>query len=402
VLAIVVFLSSFPVVLADLTPDAPRQFDFHALVFPADIAVLATIVVAVRSRVRLPRLPAMAAIVGVTLAAAWIAHPSTRGAETVIRWAGVVAIAAIADRASAVMITGSWAVVESLIALLQKVHGGPIGLDIAGESALSFVHFGRALAPPGTLVHPYLLAGLALMGATLLAGAARGRRTLLLAATVAAAPVGFTYSRTALIALVLVLMCFAAARFPAAVLALALGAGVPALLWSDGWIARAHDSTGATASTTASSSNGLDTARSALMRQSVDLIESSPVTGVGPGRYVTALRERGVDVRESGGVLKPVHNLPLLAAAEGGVAAGVAMVALLIGAGVCAWRGGWIGRALFVAFLPFCLLDHFPYTYPQGLVMMGLWLAALTTAERARRAAPLHNAPRTSPVPART
>ena len=378
-LGVLVWLSSFPVILRDLTPSAPGQWDFQVLLFPGDIALAAVIVIALprlfRGGLRAKPLVALAGLVWVALAIAWVFHPSLRGGQTLFRWAGVVATAELLDRDAAVLLTGGWAVFESLLGLAQKVRGSAVGLGALGESDDPFVRFGHALAPFGTLIHTYLLAGLALLGGSLLAAAARqpGRRWLLIPAAVAIAPVGFTYSRTALIGLALILVCFAVARFPAAVLVLALGAGVPALVWSNGWVARGDVGSSATG-------NGLDTGRGTLIHQAVSEIGDHPITGVGPGRYVIALRNAHVDPRASGGALKPVHNLPLLAGAEGGLLAGLAMTALLGVAGLVALRGGAASVAVYLGFLPFCLLDHFAYTYPQGLVMAGLWLGAIGAA----------------------
>ncbi|MBA3653649.1 MAG: O-antigen ligase family protein [Actinobacteria bacterium] len=374
-------LSCFPRLLADVTPHAPDQYDFRVLLFPVDFAFVAVIVLAVFRR-RLGRLPAMAAVVLATLALAWCFHPSLRGGQTLFRWAAVVAIVALVNRRSIPFLAGGWAVFESLLAIAQHLHGGPVGLAAVGESALSFLRFGHALAPPGTLVHPYLLAGLGLLGGAVLANEARERRWLLVPAAVAVAPVGFTYSRTALLAVGLLLVCCAIARFPAAVLALAVGAGVPALVWHDGWVIRAQMSSSAT------SPDQFDSARGAMVGQSVDFIKANPLTGVGPGRYVISLKDKHVSIAATFGP-KPVHNLPLLAAAEGGVAAGLAMTALLLMAGYLAVRAGAMATGIYVAFLPFCLLDHFAYTFPQGMVMLGLWLGAIATAGRRPRAVPV-------------
>lgn len=376
-----VFLSCFPAVLLDLTPGATKQYDFRALVFPTDIAAAAVCIVAVRQW-RLPRLAMLAGVVGVLLMGAFVFNPSLSGMLMLLRWAGIVAVVALADRRLIVGCVGAWAVFEALLALAQKVNGGPLGLPSLLENRFSFSSFGGSVAPPGSLVHPYLLAGLAFIGGTVLAVAARERRWLLWPAAVAIAPVGFTYSRTSLIAIALVAACFLAARFPAAALAVVLGAGLPALAWNDGWVTRARTSVESEAR------QGLGTGRGALIEQSLDLIREKPLTGVGPGLYVESLGERGVDKTPSGGVYKPVHNVPLLVAAEGGILAGMAMLTLIGSAGWIAFRRGPLGWALFGAFAPFLLLDHFAYTFPQGNVMLGLWLAAIVTTGRVIRPAP--------------
>jgi O-antigen ligase len=280
-------------------------------------------------------------------------------------------------------------VFEAVLSFAQRVNGGPLGLPSFIENPFSFVKLPGGIAPPGSLVHPYLLAGLSLLGGVVLVVEARriGRRSLLVAAAVAVCPVGFTYSRTAVLAAGLVLVALAIARFPAGVVALAIGMAVPAAMWSDGWATRAHTTI------EARSADDLSNARGVLIEQSLDLVGDHPITGVGPGLYAENLRGRGIDPAATSGY-HPVHNLPLLAAAEGGVAAGLAMLVLFAGAGLVALRRGPLTLAIYAAFLPFCLLDHFAYTFPQGNVMLGLWLAAVAGCgsiqpwKRARAAAP--------------
>jgi O-antigen ligase len=108
------------------------------------------------------------------------------------------------------------------------------------------------------------------------------------------------------------------------------------------------------------------------------LITHHPVLGVGPGRYILALAQQAkVETDRTVGVFKPVHNLPLLAAAEGGILAGLAMVAFLLVLGWRALRTGLPTLAVYLALLPFLMLDHFAYTLPQGLVVLGFWVGFL-------------------------
>ena len=325
-------------------------------------------------------------------------NPSILGLLTVWRWLGVTAVVAAAVRVPLVACVGTWAVSEALLAFAQKLIGGPVGLPSPFEPAEPFARFGGEMAPMGTFWHPYLLAGLALLGGVLLADAARDRPALLVPAAIAVAPVGFTYSRMALVGLAIALACLAVARLPAAVIALAVGAALPATVWHDGWIDRARDSANAR------SINELGRARSEMSRQSVQVIRNEPLAGAGLGRYVEALREGRIDVSGTGGAYYPVHNLPLLAAAEGGVVAGLAMLVLLGFAGVAAARAGPAALAIFGAFLPFCLLDHYPYTSPQGIALTALWLGAIAATRRrataTRRVPPSANGSRGRRTPA--
>src|SRR5205823_4199217 len=105
-------------------------------------------------------------------------------------------------------------------------------------------------APQGTMVHPYLLAGLALVaGVTLAVAMTRGWNWPLAVGTAAAiAPVGFTYGRAAVLGLGIAVVCLATGlfvdrrKFLPAVLALCIGVAVPTLIWNKGWVERTHQS----------------------------------------------------------------------------------------------------------------------------------------------------------------
>jgi O-antigen ligase len=164
-----------------------------------------------------------------------------------------------------------------------------------------------------------------------------------------------------------------------AILALCVGAAIPALVWRDGWVSRTQQSV------TARSGSQLTTDRGWLIHEANVLIREHPVVGVGPGRYVLALRDKyHREPNQKVGVFKPVHNLPLLLTAEGGIPAGLAMTLLLVVVGWQAFRSGRLALALYVAYLPFALLDHLPYSFPQGLILTGLWLGVLSLLARER------------------
>ncbi len=121
--------------------------------------------------------------------------------------------------------------------------------------------------------------------------------------------------------------------------------------------------------------------------------------GVGPGRYVIALTEKyGQEPNPRVGFFKPVHNLPLLAAAEGGVPAGLLMTALLLAAAWRAFAGGRAGLAIYAAYLPFVVLDHFPYSFPMGMILTGVWLGAIELLARERQEDPASTPPLAAPA----
>ena len=168
-----------------------------------------------------------------------------------------------------------------------------------------------------------------------------------------------------------------------------MGAIVPALVWDDGWGARA----GLWRDTLRTRDvDAISNTRFALTEGAIDTIRSRPLVGVGPGRY-TPESQPPVGVGESArGEI--VHNLPLYTAATGGIPAGIVVLALLMGAAVVAARAGPLTLAVYLAYLPFVLLDRFPYDGVQGLALTGVWFGAVGLlsrleheAQRLRRAA---------------
>src|SRR5437763_845073 len=85
----------------------------------------------------------------------------------------------------------------------------PAGLNALGELKDPFWKFGSEVASQGTMVHPYVLAALALVAGVVFAVASVQRRSWRLAAVaaVAVAPVGFTFSRAGLLGLAGALVC---------------------------------------------------------------------------------------------------------------------------------------------------------------------------------------------------
>ena len=79
-------------------------------------------------------------------------------------------------------------------------------------------------------------------------------------------------------------------------------------------------------------------------------------------------------------MLKPVHNVPLLAAAEGGVLAGALTVLLYVVLGWRSWRSGLLAFTVFALYVPLTMLDHFAYTFPQGLALTAVWIGILDAA----------------------
>jgi len=295
----------------------------------------------------------------------------------VARFAGATALAFAVSKLSreerliAVGVIGAVALAQLGLALAQEIQRGPLGLTSFGEIADPLLDYGP-VAPRGTMHAQYVLAGLSLIAALLLVREGFERRSSaiwLVLAGIAIVPVGMTFSRAAAVGVALACASLALGfvrqrRLVAtAILCLAVGAGLTAVVFSEGWLAKVSGG--------GISANGRDI----LTEEAFALIATSPLVGIGPGRSVVVLMER-YPVPPAIVGYQPAHDLPLLAAVEGGIPAGVIAVALLVALG---WRARRDVRALalFGAFLPLVLTDHYPYTFLQGVVLLGAWVGML-------------------------
>jgi len=407
---VTVLLMPFPLILRGFG-NPGLSYDYNTIIFPVDVAFLVLIVTGAGAMVRrvVERRAglgtAMWTLFTVVMTLAWFAHPSTRGAHTIFElWGCAVLASTITDALgtdAGPLVLGTITIVacgETLWSALQLITKSNLGLHRLGEDRYPFFAFSaRALAPMGSMVHIYVLCGLALVGGgvLVLAGVtARGSRLWLLGAGIAMVPVGYTYSRAGLLGGALLiggvgLGLFSRThpagrgKFALAVLALTVGIGLPAAIWHEGWTNRV------TQTTTATTAAQLTTQRGTLTHEALTLIKANPIFGVGPGRYVISLKNRfHHEADQTVEIFKPVHNVPLLVAAEGGVVAGAVFVAFLALVGWRAARSGPGAAGLYLAYLPFLLLDHFPYSFPQGLVITAIWIGALDASWPGRRARP--------------
>jgi O-antigen ligase len=327
-----------------------------------------------------------AVILAISLLPALALHPSARGVAAELRWVGVAMVAFGGGRlvgAGRDLVLGALAGatgLQVLVALAQRASDGPLGLGRLGEPPEPFEIGGR-YASTGLTVHPYVLAAWCVLGAAvLLAALARADRppaALKAAAIAAFVGVGLTMSRAGALAVVLVLACLAAASLRRPSLRVVLAGAVVASAFGvaldlSGWANRAAGTAraGSVASVTSN--------RTQLLRQAQGLLRDSPVVGVGPGRYVEALvRRPELDKLATQRPSRPVHVVPVLVLVEGGLL--VLPALMLIGWAVATqtWRAGVVGLAVTLAVAPFMVLDHLNWSYPQGLLLTGLWLGVL-------------------------
>ncbi|MHB8464579.1 MAG: O-antigen ligase family protein [Acidimicrobiales bacterium] len=399
---VAIVLAASPAVVRMWSPGSRGYFN-GTLLLPADIGLLAvlvlcgpTIVAAIRHRTLGPAATGWLVLAG-ALAAALLWHPSGRGVIVVLQIAGAGALAATfgltwrtqGRRALAATVCAV-GLFETGLAVAQRVAGGRIGLPAALEAPVGLYRFGNATAPNGSFPHPYLLAAASLVCVLVAITMALDEaepsplRWALLAA-VCAVPLGMTCSRGALLGAGLLAACLVLSvhrcRWSnhglAVLCVVALGVALPAALTTGGWLARAKSSTAS-----------VGTGRGGLTSHAITMLREHPAVGVGPGRYVFALEPRfGLSPVRDAQADQAVHDLPLLAGAEGGlVALGAAAGAL----GWTAWRARRTSVAtlgVFLAFLPFCLLDQLAYVSAQGVVASGIWLGLVDGLILTRRGA---------------
>lgn len=333
------------------------------------------------------------AAVGLSFLPALVANPSDRGVLAVLRWFAAVGVAALVPGltklglrlvvSTAGLVTG----LQVVVALLERSQEGPVGLERLGEPTAYLI--GGRYASTGLTVHPYVLAAwCCLAAAVLVAWVARTRPRgpgPMVAAAVPFAGVGLTMSRSGVLAIAAVLACLVllAVRHRHLLALLAASAGATALgflLNLSGWVARAGDGQGTAAVT------DVATGRGALLEQAGRLFADHALVGVGPGRYVLALSERAELVALSTQTPRPVHLTPFLLLVEGGLVMVPALAFLAWAVGRSALRGGLTAVVVVAGAAPFLLLDHLYWSYPQGLLLAGLWLGSLDCFSRSRAA----------------
>jgi hypothetical protein len=352
---------------------------------------------------RSPSVRWASAALAVVGAVAFAAHPGWLGVAAAIRLLAGLAVIATVARAAAHpaarrLLLGAIAAVgaaQAVLALVQAARGRAFGieyLDFAGP----LYPFGTSRAGRGGLTHPYHLAvflavaqGAALLGLRHAGRARRAQLPWLAALVLAGAGIGVTYTRAGAIGQVLLVAALLAGRADRRVLAvgalaIVAGLGIGGLGFGSGWMARGAD-------TTESSGATADSNRSVRLREARELIESEPLVGVGPGRYVEALAETERDE------LLPAHNVIAHEAAELGIVGGVMIALLLALLGLRALRGGAWTAAIVAPVLPFLLLDAYPYVFATGLAVSAIWLGLVRASlEPATASEP---SPTASPAP---
>ena len=326
-------------------------------------------------------------------AVALAAHPSPLGVVQGLRLgAGLAVIAAVteacgasATRRALLTVITIVGVFQAVLGMAQARHGIAFGIDYL-DFAGRLYPFGSSRAGRGGLTHPYHLATLLVVaeGAAILgyrgavatgtrAGVGlRTRWAWVGAIVVLTAGMGVTYSRSAALGQVAIVVAAVASRRERRVLLPVAAAVLAGLLiggasFGDGWAAKADTTTNAAA---------VDSNRRVRIEESIDLMRSSPAVGVGPGRYVAALAET------HRAEYLPAHDLVAQQGAELGVL-GYGLSAALLGLlALRAWRGGAWTMVVAAPLVPFLLLDAYPYVFATGLALSAIWLGLVRTSLR--------------------
>ncbi len=422
--ALVLILSLTTVVVASSNVRPGSDYQQHTLLLGSDLALLVLALISVgglRSALIAWRRHACvlaAGILGVALVPSFLLNPSDRGVAALARWAGALALGltvAAVRRDGRRLVLGALALVSLThlaVAAAERAAEGTIGLGALGEP--SAYEIGGRYASTGLTVHPYVLAAwCAVTGTALLALGFRGAtssRLSRVAGVAAFAGIGLTMSRAGAVACFLGLSALAVAAWRAraalksgeddirsrfgVTTVVAAGAAfcLGVVVDLSGWVSRAGQATG--------SVEALSSGRSTLLRQAWSLLRDNLLTGVGPGRYVLALSERPELVALSDQSPRPVHLTPLLLVVEGGLVVIPALVLLTIAIGRACFRGGAPAVAVALAMLPFLALDHLAWSYPQGILLTGIWLGTLDLLTQKRGAEPSSPAERPDAVDA--
>lgn len=326
--------------------------------------------------------PRLACATGILFLIAFAFHPSSHGLEMLLRIGAAAAIATEVARLTGPnrqLLLGmlyALGVGEAVLSLLQVWNGGTLTHGPLEMARFPLFHFGSAVAGQGSFSHPYHLACVLLvaLGAGLvgLRGATgRSRWVWRAGLPVLGAALGMSFSRMCLAMIAVALVVVVARRVGtarratvAAASLLAAGFLVGGYVGLDGWRYKERVST---------DSQSFDSSRSTVAGMARDVIVEHPLVGVGPGRYVQTV----IDENRSQQYHLPPHDLFLQVAAEDGVLAALMVFALVVAVGFRMLRAGPETLAAFVLLAPFFLFDAFPYVYPHGLVISGLWFGFL-------------------------
>jgi hypothetical protein len=314
-------------------------------------------------------------------------HPSGRGAQVMLQLLGGLSIMWLvtSGRVRITTLIKSLTCVSAVEAVLcgwAWSNGSALGLWFLGEPSKPYWDVDGSLAPTGTFIHPYAVAGLGVIVAGMCLAFGGTRRLSFGWAAVGTAAgatnIALSLSRSAALAFVAIacsavlLAWFSRERRSMVLLAIfaVVGIGLGAARLNDGWLHRVTTST--------INSSNADSGRTELMNQAIRMGRENPL-GVGPGRYNLALREQFV--RENPGAstdhLLLVHNLPLTLFAETGGLSVLVFLAMSVAVLRHAKRAGLAGMVLVVAPISLIMTDLCYWLFTGGIMFLSMWISAV-------------------------
>lgn len=313
-------------------------------------------------------------LTAVTLILVIVGGPTPEGVARIVRFAGITGVIATVGQMSPVLLRNAvvWplagsAAVQALVALAQTFvwHSGR-------ESGIT-VRFDHSWTQGyGTIGGPYALATLLVVSIAIVLAAGAFKRLhplMWVSVMLASAAVATTFGRSGAMAVCAIACMYAIAWIVkrktdyltssiATLLPMTFGI---AIAWR-GWSVRAAEAVA-----------GEQWGREALLRRAFEIIKANPIFGVGPGKYSPTLARIGLTDVD----ITIVHNVPALVAAEYGVPLGIMFTVWLGVLGLAALFTSVRAAGVFVAIVPYLLLDHSPILYGYGIALFGLWLATL-------------------------
>ena len=386
--------------------NAGNNFHLRVGLTAFHIPLTALLLLSVIDLARNPRLPraTLSRLIAVTatwFVVAFALNPSWRGVDALFHLAGAWAIwdtVVSARRHAQRIFLGAlvtFGVLQAAIALAQRAGDGSAGIPMLEASGRGLTLRGGVMAVRGSFVHQYHFAGSVLVctAAALvlltLGTKPLARRLLLGAVLLLGVAVPMTFSRTAWLAIVpmiVVALVWLREEVWPAVATWTVGLVIGTVLSLDAIVERAQDTgalwTGSGRAPGPGSRRSFDTGRVELFQEGVDQISRHPLVGVGPANYVQALREHLRVADDPTVRVQPPHNVVLQFAAETGVLGGILTTALLVGLAVWAFRGGPLRVVAVLPLVPFFLLDLYAYTWQVGIVFCGMWIAVAQIAGR--------------------
>ena len=255
---------------------------------------------------------------------------------------------------------------------------GPLDASVRGASIVRLADGLSFLRAYGTLPHPNILGGFALLfllgPAALFLRKEKPNLLALLLFSLGVILLVLTFSRSAWLGFIFFLLvlvwkhkAFNHARLIAFIVVGVMSFALTLLPLQRLAQARMNDSTSNTEKFSI-------TARNFLSQEALQMIRERPLTGVGIGGFVLQLAERAGE----GYIIEPVHNLFLLAGAELGIPGLLILVGLviLLARGIAKTKKleSVLAGATLTGLGVIGLFDHYLWTLAPGRLMLGLAL----------------------------